>query len=79
MVFFGFKCGYFMFIDVVWFNFFFVVQDEVFLEDINMIFNMGDVLNIYELDEKVEIIEQVKECVQSCDFLMRFYKYLFYF
>lgn len=59
--------------------FFFVVQDEVFLEDINMIFNMGDVLNIYELDEKVEIIEQVKECVQSCDFLMRFYKYLFYF
>ena len=34
-------------------------QDEVFLEDVNMILNTGDVPNLYEHDEKAEIIEKV--------------------
>lgn len=37
----------------------FVLQDEAFLEDLNMILNTGDVPNIYENDEKAEIIEKV--------------------
>lgn len=35
------------------------MQDEAFLEDVNMILNTGDVPNIYENDEKAEIIEKV--------------------
>ncbi|XP_048589777.1 dynein axonemal heavy chain 3-like isoform X2 [Nematostella vectensis] len=41
------------------------IKDEAFLEDINMILNTGDVPNIYEHDEKAEIIEKMQSIVQE--------------
>ena len=35
-------------------------QDESFLEDINMILNTGDIANLYENEERLEIIEKVQ-------------------
>ena len=34
-------------------------QDETFLEDINTILNTGDIPNLYENEERLEIIEKV--------------------
>lgn len=35
------------------------LQDESFLEDINMILNTGDIPNLYDNEERLEIIEKV--------------------
>ena len=40
-------------------------QDEAFLEDVNMILNTGDVPNLYEHDEKAEIIEKVRKSISE--------------
>ena len=37
----------------------FCVQDESFLEDVNMMLNTGDIPNLYEKEERLEIIEKV--------------------
>ena len=34
-------------------------QDESFLEDVNMMLNTGDIPNLYENEERLEIIEKV--------------------
>lgn len=36
------------------------MQDESFLEDINMILNTGDIPNLYDNEERLEIIEKVQ-------------------
>lgn len=36
------------------------LQDESFLEDINMILNTGDIPNLYDNEERLEIIEKVE-------------------
>ncbi|XP_028407226.1 dynein heavy chain 3, axonemal-like [Dendronephthya gigantea] len=41
------------------------IKDEVFLEDINMILNRGDVPNIFPNDERLEIIEKMQAIVQE--------------
>lgn len=38
----------------------FCLQDESFLEDINMILNTGDIPNLYDNEERLEIIEKVE-------------------
>lgn len=40
------------------------IKDESFVEDINMILNTADIPNLFEADEKVDIIEKVSWC--SC-------------
>ena len=35
------------------------MQDESFLEDVNMMLNTGDIPNLYEKEERLEIIEKV--------------------
>ena len=39
---------------------YFYLQDESFLEDINMILNTGDIPNLYDNEERLEIIEKVE-------------------
>ena len=34
-------------------------QDDTFLEDVNMILNTGDIPNLYDNEERLEIIEKV--------------------
>ena len=36
------------------------IKDESFLEDISMILNTGEVPNLYQQDEKTEILERVQ-------------------
>ncbi|NXW28891.1 DYH3 protein, partial [Phaetusa simplex] len=36
------------------------IKDEAFVEDINMLLNTGDVPNIFETDEKAEIVEKMQ-------------------
>lgn len=35
------------------------IKEEFFVEDINMILNIGDVFNIFLVDEKVDVIEKM--------------------
>ena len=37
------------------------IKEEAFLEDVNMILNSGDIPNLYENEERLEIIEKVRE------------------
>ena len=37
-----------------------VLQEEAFLEDVNMLLNTADIPNIYENEERLEIIEKVR-------------------
>ena len=37
------------------------IKDEAFLEDINMILNTADIPNLYENEERLEIIEHVRK------------------
>jgi dynein heavy chain len=39
------------------------LQDESFLEDVNMMLNTGDIPNLYSKEERLEIIEKVSQCV----------------
>lgn len=36
------------------------IKEESFLEDVNMILNSGDIPNLYEHEDRLEIIEKVK-------------------
>ena len=36
-----------------------ILQEEAFLEDINMILNTADIPNLYENEDRLEIIEKV--------------------
>ena len=42
------------------------IQDDTFLEDVNMILNTGDIPNLYENDERLEIIEKVSSYWSYC-------------
>lgn len=35
------------------------IKEEAFVEDVNMILNSGDIPNLYENEERLEIIEKV--------------------
>ena len=37
-----------------------MLQDEAFLEDVNMILNTGEIPNLYDNEDRLEIIEKVK-------------------
>ena len=39
------------------------IKDESFVEDINMILNTADIPNLFEAEEKVDIIERVSKLV----------------
>ena len=44
------------------------LQEESFLEDVNMILNTTDIPNLYENEERLEIVENVRRlilCFQS--------------
>ncbi|XP_033114673.1 dynein heavy chain 3, axonemal-like isoform X5 [Anneissia japonica] len=41
------------------------IKDESFLEDINMILNTGDIPNLYENEERLEIIEKMQQIAVS--------------
>ena len=36
------------------------IKEEAFLEDVNMLLNTGDIPNLYENEERLEIIEKVR-------------------
>lgn len=40
------------------------IKEELFVEDINMILNIGDVFNIFFVDEKVDVIEKMQIVVR---------------
>ncbi|KAK7101861.1 hypothetical protein V1264_020177 [Littorina saxatilis] len=40
------------------------IKDESFLEDVNMILNTGDIPNLYEKEERLEIIEKMQQLCQ---------------
>ncbi|XP_034243583.1 dynein heavy chain 3, axonemal isoform X2 [Thrips palmi] len=42
------------------------IQDEAFIEDINMILNSGDVPNLFGSEDKLEINEKMMAAAQSC-------------
>ncbi|KAM4632527.1 dynein axonemal heavy chain 3 [Discoglossus pictus] len=41
------------------------IKDEVFVEDINMLLNTGDVPNIFPADEKAEIVEKMQSIART--------------
>lgn len=41
------------------------IADESFLEDINMVLNTGDVPNLYQPDEKAEILEKMQAAARD--------------
>lgn len=41
------------------------IKDEGFIEDINMILNTGDVPNLFQPDEKAEILEKMTAALQA--------------
>lgn len=48
----------FLFVDIQ-------IKFEFFMEDISMIFNIGDVFNFFVFDEKVELIEKMQVIVRN--------------
>lgn len=48
----------FLFVDIQ-------IKFEFFMEDISMIFNIGDVFNLFVFDEKVELIEKMQVIVRN--------------
>ncbi|CAH2307190.1 dynein heavy chain 3, axonemal [Pelobates cultripes] len=41
------------------------IKDEIFVEDINMLLNTGDVPNIFPADEKAEIVEKMQSIART--------------
>jgi len=41
------------------------IQDEGFVEDVNMILNTGDLPNLYGSDEKADILEKMTAAAQA--------------
>ncbi|XP_041348477.1 dynein heavy chain 3, axonemal-like isoform X2 [Gigantopelta aegis] len=48
------------------------IKDESFLEDVNMILNTGDIPNLYESEEKLQIIEKMQVICQAENKQMEF-------
>lgn len=44
------------------------IKEEAFLEDVNMILNSGDIPNLYENEDRLEIIEKVEISIWSSVF-----------
>lgn len=41
------------------------ITNEGFVEDINMLLNTGDVPNLYQSDERIDILDKVSNIAQS--------------
>lgn len=41
------------------------ITNESFLEDINMFLNTGDIPNLYQSDERIDILDKVSNIAQS--------------
>lgn len=41
------------------------IKDEAFVEDINMLLNTGDVPNLYQTEEKAEILEKMTNAARE--------------
>jgi len=41
------------------------ISDESFVEDINMLLNTGDIPNLYQSDERVDILDKVSNIAQN--------------
>lgn len=41
------------------------ITDESFVEDINMLLNTGDIPNLYQSDERVDILDKVSNIAQT--------------
>jgi len=41
------------------------ISDEMFVEDINMLLNTGDIPNLYQSDERIDILDKVSNTIQS--------------
>lgn len=41
------------------------IIDESFIEDINMLLNTGDIPNLYQSEERVDILDKVSNIAQS--------------
>lgn len=41
------------------------IADESFVEDINMLLNTGDIPNLYQSDERVDILDKVSNIAQT--------------
>lgn len=41
------------------------IADESFVEDINMLLNIGDIPNLYQPDEKVDILDKISSIAQN--------------
>ena len=50
------------------------IKEEAFLEDVNMILNTADIPNLYENEERLEIIEKVSPLFPSVDFFLSRYR-----
>ncbi|CAG9836230.1 unnamed protein product [Diabrotica balteata] len=50
------------------------IKDESFLEDVDCLLNSGEVPNIYQIDEKQEILDMVKLAAQARNASEEFYK-----
>ncbi|XP_059151038.1 dynein axonemal heavy chain 3-like [Physella acuta] len=48
------------------------IKDESFLEDVNMMLNTGDIPNLYENEERLEIIEKMQTLCQKENIQMEF-------
>lgn len=52
--------------------FYVLFQEDSFLEDVNMILNTADIPNLYENEERLEIIEKVWICWIYVSYLLSF-------
>lgn len=41
------------------------ITNESFLEDINMLLSTGDIPNLYQTDERIDILDKVSNIAQS--------------
>lgn len=52
------------------------IVDESFVEDINMLLNTGDIPNIFQSDERIDILDKVSNIAQSHVSCVRNYVFL---
>lgn len=41
------------------------ITDESFVEDINMLLNTGDIPNLFQSEERVEVLDKISQIAQS--------------